>query len=284
MPRGVGRWRSLPLAAAGAVAVVIIVLVRTVFGASWNEAAAFGLPMGIVTAPLSLSASYFCRALPFSRTPASRVAVAAGVSSAVSGGVWAGVGDAWWGALRRMGAAHVQPPVEVLTAVLGALGGLVYLLSVAGHYLGQAFEESAEASRKVLASDIAHRDAELRALRAQLDPHFLFNSLNSIAALTTADPARAREMCQLLADFLRESLAVGGALQIPLGREVALAEQYLRVEQVRFGRRLMVRTTVAPEAAMVEVPPLILQPLVENAVRHGIATRLDGGTIEISAA
>jgi len=90
-------------------------------------------------------------------------------------------------------------------------------------------------------------------------------------------------MCQLLADFLRDSLTLGGSLRIPLAREVGLAEQYLSVEQVRFGQRLVVRTSVAPDCASVPVPPLILQPLVENAVRHGIATRLEGGIVEIAA-
>jgi LytS/YehU family sensor histidine kinase len=87
----------------------------------------------------------------------------------------------------------------------------------------------------------------------------------------------------MLGDFLRDSLTLGRAARIPLGREVALAEQYLRIEQVRFGRRLVVRTAVGPDAIDVPVPPLLLQPLVENAVRHGISTVVDGGTIDLVA-
>jgi LytS/YehU family sensor histidine kinase len=90
-------------------------------------------------------------------------------------------------------------------------------------------------------------------------------------------------MCQLLGDFLRDSLTVGRESRIPLSREIALAEQYLRIEQVRFGARLAVQTSCDPACESVRVPPLILQPLVENAVRHGVATRLDGGTITIAA-
>ncbi len=89
-------------------------------------------------------------------------------------------------------------------------------------------------------------------------------------------------MCQLLAEFLRESLDVGASPSIALGREVALAEQYLRIERVRFGSRLSVTTSIAPGAAEAQVPPLLLQPLVENAVRHGIATRIEGGAIEVA--
>jgi LytS/YehU family sensor histidine kinase len=168
-------------------------------------------------------------------------------------------------------------------ALLVGLGALAYLLSVTVHYLVQAGEDSTDATRRALESQIAQRDAELRALRAQVDPHFLFNSLNSVVALIGPDPDKAREMCQLLADFLRDSLTLGSVARIPLQREVALAEQYLRIEHVRFGRRLQVRAEVEPAAGVVMVPPLILQPLVENAVRHGIATCLEGGMIEIDA-
>lgn len=283
MPVVVARWRGLPLGIAVLAAALLVALVQTVFAAPMTEALEFAVPVALATSPISFSAAFLCRALPFSRTPVERLAGAALAAAIVSGAIWAGVGYAWWDLLRRYGMAIVEPPVPVLTTVLGALGGLMYLLSVTGNYLWQTFEESAEASRRGLASEVAHRDAELRALRAQVDPHFLFNSLNSIAALTTADPERARQMCQLLADFLRESLAVGGTARIPLGREVALAEQYLRIEQVRFGRRLAVRASVASDVAELPVPPLILQPLVENAVRHGIATLVDGGTIEIAA-
>lgn len=283
MASGFGNGRGFQLAASVLVAAILMMLVRVTFGAGWTEAAAFALPLAILTSPVSFSTWYLCKALPLSRTPVVRLIVTVAVASAVSGGIWASVGYGWRELMPLVDLPEITVDIRVLTALLAGLGSLGYLLSVAANYLLQAFEESAEASRRVLASDVAHRDAELRALRAQIDPHFLFNSLNSVAALTTADPVRAREMCQLLADFLRESLAVGGAQQIPLGREVGLAEQYLRVEQVRFGRRLEVRASVTAEGAACSVPPLILQPLVENAVRHGIATRLEGGTIEISA-
>jgi len=260
-----------------------MVLARFTFDAAWMDAAVLALPLAILTSPVSFSTQYLCRAMPLSRTPLVRLLLTVGVASAVSGGIWASIGYAWWDLMPRLEFGRVNAEVPVLTAMIAGLGSLGYLLSVAVYYLLQAFDESAEASRRILATEIAHRDAELRALRAQIDPHFLFNSLNSVAALTTADPARAREMCQMLADFLRESQAVGASAHIPMKREIGLAEQYLRVEQVRFGRRLAVKTSVSPDAADVLVAPLILQPLVENAVRHGVATCLDGGTVEVSA-
>jgi LytS/YehU family sensor histidine kinase len=170
-----------------------------------------------------------------------------------------------------------------LFVLLLGVGAFSYCLAIAVHYLLQVSEASAAALRRALEAQVAQREAEVRALRAQLNPHFLFNSLNSIAGLVTPDPEKARRMCQLLGDFLRASLALGGSARVSLGSEVALAEQYLGIEQVRFGSRLAVRTSLGADAAEVQVPPLILQPLVENAVRHGIATRIDGGTIEIDA-
>src|SRR4029453_2229206 len=114
-------------------------------------------------------------------------------------------------------------------------------------------------------------------------PHFLFNSLQSISALTTADPAAARRMCLLLADFLRDTLALGARERIPLVSELALARRFLAIEQVRFGDRLRVDVESPAAAGASEVPPLLLQPLVENAVTHGIAHMLDGGAVTIRA-
>jgi two-component system sensor histidine kinase AlgZ len=275
------RRLQLHLIAWALVGALLGLLVRTLFGVPWLGAAAFGLPLGVLAAPLSLSSWYVARAMPLSRTASSGIVPTALGAALTTATCWAGAGYAWWHALVSLGLDMPVAPVPALAALLVGLGALGYLLSLSVHYLLQAFEESAQASRRALESDVAQRDAELRALRAQVDPHFLFNSLNSIAGLIGVDPQKARQMCQLLADFLRDSLALGASSRIPLGREVALARQYLDVEQVRFGGRLRVEATVSPESAVVPVPPLILQPLVENAVRHGIATCVEGGTIEI---
>jgi LytS/YehU family sensor histidine kinase len=250
---------------------------------SFGMALVFALPLGALAAPLAQSAWYVCRAMPLSRTPILRVMITACTAAAVTAAVWAAAAYGWWHALASMGRVDAGAPMSTLTAIVAGLGTVAYLLSVAMHYLVQTFQESERAARRVLEAEIAHRDAELRALRAQIDPHFLFNSLNSIAGLVGVDPEKARRMCQLLADFLRDSLTLGASSRISLGREVALAEQYLHVEQVRFGQRLALHASVTEDSAGLLVPPLILQPLVENAVRHGIATCLEGGTIEISA-
>src|SRR5205823_266156 len=109
-----------------------------------------------------------------------------------------------------------------------------------------------------------------------------YNSLNSISALTGSDPAGARRMCLLLGDFMRNTLRVSGLNRIPITDELALADAFLSIEQVRFGTRLQVVRDVDARASLCQVPPLLLQPLIENAIGHGIAGLIDGGTIRLS--
>ena len=120
-------------------------------------------------------------------------------------------------------------------------------------------------------------------MRAQLNPHFLFNSLNSINALVGGDPEGARRMCEGLGDFLRRTLQLGAREAVTLGDELALVDRYLAIEQVRFGDRLAVERAIDADALACLLPPLLLQPLVENAIKHGVAERIEGGTVRIAA-
>lgn len=277
------RRLQLYLVAWGLAGSLLAGLLRVLIGLSWVSAAAVALPLALVAVPISLSSWYFCRAMPLTRTSAVQIVSTTALSALVTAALWAALGNLWWRALVRLGVPMTGIAMPVLMAVLVGFGALAYLLSVTVTYLLLAFEEAAEAEQRLLKSELSAREAELRALRAQVDPHFLFNSLNSITGLIEADPGRARAMGQLLADFLRESLQLGAATWIPLGREIGLLSKYLEIERARFGRRLDVAIDVDAAAAAVEVPPLILQPLVENAVRHGIATLVEGGRITVRA-
>ncbi|HEX2211461.1 MAG TPA: histidine kinase [Longimicrobium sp.] len=125
--------------------------------------------------------------------------------------------------------------------------------------------------------------AQLNALRMQLHPHFLFNALNTVNTYVRADPGTAERMITRLAELLRHALAGGGAHEVPLEEELRIARAYLEIEQARFEDRLRVRWNVEASTHAARVPSLLLQPLVENAVRHGIAPRAAPGTIEIAA-
>lgn len=268
------------------VGAILAVLLHPLFSVPWLAACAFALPLALVAAPASLSGFYLSRALPLTPQSALRVAATTASAALVTAAVWAALGHLWWIALDRSGVPelHVGPAQPAsLAPLLVSVGTMGYIVAMAMHYVFRAYERAARSERQILKSEIAAREAELRALRAQIDPHFLFNSLNSISGLVGVDPARARSMCQRLGDFLRDSLTLGGSGRIPLHREVALVRQYLEIEQVRFGARLQVGSTVSAPAGLVMVPALLLQPLVENAVRHGIAGMVDGGTVTITA-
>ncbi len=123
--------------------------------------------------------------------------------------------------------------------------------------------------------------ARLDSLQARIRPHFLFNTINTAMALVQADPMRAEEVLQDLAELFRRALASPDA-QTPLAEEIDLAKRYLGIEQLRFGDRLRVQWQLDAQVNMVQAPILLLQPLVENAIRHGVEPAMQGGWIEVS--
>jgi two-component system LytT family sensor kinase len=130
---------------------------------------------------------------------------------------------------------------------------------------------------------VVARDAQLRSLRAQLNPHFLFNCLNSLRHLIVTEPARAEIMVTGLAELLRYSLASDRTDSVALGDELRVVDEYLDLERVRLEDRLTVERAVAPDALHARVPPMLIQTLVDNAIRHGIAELPGGGIVRIEA-
>ena len=233
---------------------------------------------------MGLGTLWVCQAAPLQLSRVVRSLGTQLVAAIVSAALWLAAARGWAAILERLDVfpGLVAKQVEASPLLLG-LGVALFLLTAALHYLLLAIGASQLAERRALEFEIASREAELRALRAQIHPHFLFNSLNSINALIAARPEEARQLCVRLADFLRRSLTVGSRETIPLAEELDLAEQLLGIEKVRFGDRLS-HAVVADDAARAcVVPPLLLQPLVENAVTHGIAQMLEGGEIRIEA-
>jgi hypothetical protein len=198
----------------------------------WLETASLTVPLTLLLAIVCLSPWYLAKSLPLGTSSRGKVLgtnlIGAMCASAV-----------------MMAAAHIllfladrfRPGIsERMHPALPILAGMMflfYLLSIAMHYVLLALETSKRA-------ELLSREAEFKALKAQVNPHFLFNSLNSISALTSVDAAKAREMCIRLSDFLRNSLRLGEKTSIPFSEEMDLTSTYLDVEQVRFGRRLRV--------------------------------------------
>jgi LytS/YehU family sensor histidine kinase len=231
-------------------------------------------PGAVIYAFTCLSPWYICRARPLTPSKLFDLLLTYTVAAAGAGLILSGAAY-----ITAVFIDRAPPPVGPLFG----MGLLLYLLSVGFHYAGIAAEASRQAERRAAESRTLAREAELQALRMQLNPHFIFNSLHSIGALATTDGVRARDMCVRLGDFLRTSLRLGNRDSIPLGEELALARNYLEVERVRFGDRLRVAEHIEPGCEECAAPALLLQPLVENAVKHGIAGLIEGGEIRLAA-
>ncbi|HJQ67500.1 MAG TPA: histidine kinase [Blastocatellia bacterium] len=163
----------------------------------------------------------------------------------------------------------------------------ILLVSHALLYYQRYQEEELKASRlkaELAEAQLQITEAQLQALKMQLHPHFLFNTLNSISALLDEDAEAADEMLARLGDLLRMTLANSGAQEVTLQEELEFLRCYLEIERVRFQDRLTVQMDIEPQALDALVPNLILQPIVENAIRHGIASRIAPGRIEVRAA
>jgi two-component system, LytTR family, sensor histidine kinase AlgZ len=268
------KWLAQYVAVWLGLGYMLALLMRVPGALSWREALLTALPLCVFFAFACLTPWYMIRQLP----PASSQVSSHGLQQSLYHASAAVLATALWVALARA-IGYTFGFGSRLNGAMPALisvGLLLYFLSVALHYLLVAFETSRRAA-------IDARDAELRALKAQINPHFLFNSLNSITALTTSDPGRAREMCIRLADFLRHTLGLGERESVAWYEELDLAQAYLDVEQIRFGSRLHVEVRVDEQCGDCLVPPLVLQPLVENAVKHGVATLPEGGTIVVDS-
>ena len=245
---------------------------------------AFAVPLSLFYGFAVLSAWWVCRRYPLTGERPGRAIQFQLLAALQVSAVWCAAGALWGVLLARFSPFDASRAVILRdVALLFGAGIPLYLLSAVIHYLFLAFEASHAAERRVLESHVTAREAELRALRAQLNPHFLFNSLNSINALVGSNPEGARRMCEGLGDFLRRTLALGARDFVTLGEELELVERYLAIEQVRFGERLRVERDLDPQAIACHVPPLLLQPLVENAVKHGVAGRIEGGVVRLEA-
>lgn len=195
--------------------------------------------------------------------------------------------------LRSLAASLFMPYLNQRPLTLADVRGLIAIqfhsnaVMVALLVLLRFFYDSArtmrERERRALTLEAQLARAQLEQLRGQLQPHFLFNAINGIAALVHTDPHRADEMLMELASLLRSTLDLGRTDTIPLHRELELVEHYLRIQTMRFADRLQVRRRIDRRALPCEVPALLLQPLLENSLRHVIAQRPAGGLVEVSA-
>ena len=223
-------------------------------GSHWPLTHDRRLPHLIIHAFLALC----CSALVVTVALLVRLAFGYGAGEPVLAGIWHGI----------------RSTFAVFSLIYFALLGLYFV----GAYRAAALRET---ERKIAAEAELARTS-LRMLQFQLQPHFLFNTLNTISAFVTRDPPKARTMIVLLSDLLRGALEFSRAAHVPLHQEVAFEQTYLEIQRLRFGTDLRVHVHVSEEAAEVRVPPMLLQPLIENALTHGVP-RAEAPQITVSA-
>jgi two-component system sensor histidine kinase AlgZ len=266
------------------LAAILTYLMASGSRMGWLESAVVALPLCVVYAFICLSAWYSAKSAPLNATSPPRLWLTHVLASAFLSLVWVQLGRLFAYLLSRAPFfSGLSDRFSGQLPILFAAGFLFYLLAVSSSYVILSLETSREAEARAMETSVLARDAELKALKAQVNPHFLFNSLNSISALTSVDPARAREMCILLAEFLRMTLGLGEKNGIPLSEELSLLARFLAIEKVRFGTRLQMQEEIQEESKTVVIPPLILQPLVENAIVHGIANLPEGGSVRLAS-
>ena len=258
---------------------------------TWNESMALGLLEWYLWAIFSIAIFRLCARLPFDRLhwrKSSLLHLAAGVVISLVQVFLYAAGNRSIDTYFMSGTP--SPGLETVwgafTLLLrnrfhGAL--LTYALIAMVSYVIAYYRKYRR--EELLASELRARlaGAQLQALKSQLHPHFLFNTLHTISALMREDVEAADRMIARLSDLLRLALRSNGQQTIPLREELEFVERYLEVEQIRFSDRLRTEIRVSPGTLDVEVPNLILQPLVENAIRHGITPKSAGGTVRVTA-
>jgi Histidine kinase len=204
------------------------------------------------------------------------------VTALVLSVLWSTLGYGYsYGALRLPWSSKYSQWLIFSISVTNGFGLLVAWLCL--YFFYHIFERLNRLQVEQLRLAASVKEAELRALKSQVNPHFLFNSLNSLRALIEEDAPRAREAVTRLANMLRYSLQSGQLETVPFEEEIRIVEDYLALEQIRHENRLRVRWDIPPEVRLLSVPPMLLQTLVENAVKYGISTRREGGELGIAA-
>lgn len=255
-------------------------------GARWSASLLFAAPLTIVYgSAIGFSAYYLCRTYPLATRSFGIIALVFVVTAACAAALWGAAGMAWRSVMMAMAPDAMELGIDrqrLFVAMFG-LGVMLYGVAAVVQYLAIEYAAARQSERRGLELALQARDAELRMLRTQIDPHFLFNSLNSISALTAFDADGAREMTLRLAEFFRYGLGLEAQRKVTLAQELALVGHFVAIEQVRFGARLLFDSRIGTGADAGLLPPMILQPLVENAVKHGIGSLPQGGCVRLTA-
>lgn len=247
---------------------------------TWGTALLMGLaaPLGIAITHLYRAALVRWRVLemPFARMALLALAAVFGLSTVL----FAGLTILAWAVQREVNWAEITPNYVFMSVLNWSRYLFVWVLT---YHLYGLMERVNRTQIERLASENQLKNVELQNLKAQLNPHFLFNALNSVKALTHSDPKRAGDAVMLLSDLLRYSLNYEKQTLVPLADELAVTRDYLALEKIRFNQRLEYALDIEPAAEKWPIPPILLVTLAENAIKHGVAQSVQGGFVRISA-
>ncbi|MCK5145864.1 histidine kinase [bacterium] len=246
---------------------------------AWSVAIGASFGSYIPYALMSIGLWYICKALPIGKWPVIGVFTFHFFLSVLVSALWLFLTYGWW----YLSSGN---DIFVNTNISGYIGwqylfGMMTCLLINGIFYSIInYEALKDNMRKEAALKISSRDAELLALRMQINPHFLFNTLNSINALITSDPNGARDMIAGLSELFRSTLEQGDEILHCVSDELELARRYLSIESTRFGQRLKITEDIDLNINDYAIPVLMLQPLLENAVKHGVARHRGDAHIE----
>jgi len=268
---------------------LVWMMVAVTQGALYLYVLHFSMPVVITDALLSsllfgfmgLLAWYPTRYIPFQRQSPFYSIMAHVVAGIVVMGSWVLLTVALLNAIFSQQSDYVDF-LNQTVAWRAMLGGLIYLVLVLIYYLVSNSQKLQERKQQEVHLQGMVRDAELNMLKSQINPHFLFNSLNSISSLTMTNPVEAREMIIRLSDFLRYSLKHRENEYVPLGEELGRMKDYLAIEKVRFGEKLLYEIDIDEGCEKFPVPTMIFQPLFENAIRHSVYESVEPVCIKFS--
>ncbi len=235
-----------------------------------------------VIAPLIFAVD---RRLPFSARQLARRVFAHLIASLIFTAVYLYVFAALRAAMGIGSWTELRPSSFFVRGQLGMFvwGCLIYWVIVGALQAYRYYERYLSSELRLERLERSFSEARLNALRMQLDPHFLFNALNTISSHVERDPKLTRSMIEHLGDLLRMSLESKDRQEVPLAEEMAFLDHYLEIQKIRFGDQLRIDIQLAPEVRYALVPSLFIQPLVENAIRHGVSRRASGGMVSVSA-
>jgi len=247
-----------------------------------EECFSFITPWYFILIFFCFSNIHLCQRLPINRTPIFFIVIFQSIAGVFTVGLWLILGYIWSAEAVHLGIQHGREIYQLTFITNGVLATILYAVWVLLHYTYLTANTSEADNSEILRKRLLISEIELKTLKETVHPHFMYNSLNMLANLSQVTPEKIHGLCVQIADFLRYSVNYSKSERVTVAEEVTHIKNYLSIEQERYGQRCIVDFNIADKANSTEVIPLILFPLVENAVKHGIDASLEKGYIKIA--